>query len=82
MTFTTHTGGIMEVTFKITSLTNIRALNMSNNASYGIISSSPRSYTVSDISANSFTIDIYGQKITSGSDTLILEHAVAIIQKS
>ena len=83
MTFTAHTGGIMEVTFKITSLTNIRALNMSNNASYGIItSSSPRNYTVSDISANSFTIDIYGQKITSGSDTLILEHAVAIIQKS
>ena len=83
MTFTTHTGGIMEVTFKITSLTNIRALNMSNNASYGIISSSsPRNYTVSDISANSFTIDIYGQKITSGSDTLILEHAVAIVQKS
>lgn len=83
ITMTTHTGGVMEVIFKVTSATNIRALNMNNSQSYNITNGAgPRNYTVSDIATNSFTIDVYGLKSTSGSDTLILEHAVAIIQKS
>ena len=82
MTMTTHTGGIMEFSLKITSLTNIRTLNLTNNNSYTLTNlASPRNYTVSDVSANSFTIDIYGQKLTSGADTLILEHYAIIIQK-
>jgi len=83
LTMTTNTGGIMEVTFKITSLTNIRALTMTNNASYGLVTTtSPRNYTVLNINSNDFTIDIYGQKITSGTDTLILEHFAAIAQRT
>ena len=82
MTMTTHTGGIMEFSLKVTSLTNIRTLNLTNNNSYTLTNlASPRNYTVSDVSANSFTIDIYGQKLTSGADTLILEHYAIIIQK-
>jgi hypothetical protein len=80
---TAHTGGIMECTIKVASLTQVNAINTSNNSSYGLTNlASPRVYAVSDITNNDFTIDIYGQKITAGTDTLILEHAIGIIQKS
>lgn len=80
---TTHTGGIMECTIKVASLTQVNAINTSNNSSYGLTNlASPRTYTISNINSNDFTIDIYGQKVTAGTDTLILEHAIGIIQKS
>ena len=83
LTMTAFTGGIMEVTIKVVSLTNIRALNMANNSSYTTTNAtSPRNYTISNINSNAFTIDIYGQKVTSGADTLILEHFCAIVQRS
>lgn len=79
---TASTGGIMECTLKISSLTQITALNMTTNTSYGLINTaSPRIYNIPSIATNDFTIDIYGQKQTSGTDTLILEHAIGIIQK-
>ena len=83
LSMTAHTGGVMEVTIKVVSLTSLRAVNMSNNSSYSTTTSaSPRNYTVSNINSNAFTIDIYGQKATSGTDTLILEHFCAIVQRS
>lgn len=80
---TASTGGIMECTLKISSLTQITALTMTTNTSYGLINvASPRIYTIPSIDTNDFTIDIYGQKQTAGTDTLILEQAIAIVQKS